>query len=107
MTMNEWTARDDSSMAEVWMAPAPESCAVPPPCGTTTDAGLLTPRELEIVQQVASGMRNAEVARSLGIQATTVKKHLGHIFEKLGVRSRCELIIHAFRVGLVEPGVRR
>ena len=62
---------------------------------------LLTPREREIVRQVAFGLHNAEVAVRLHISPGTVRKHLEHIFRKLGVRRRAELARCALRLGIV------
>jgi DNA-binding NarL/FixJ family response regulator len=55
----------------------------------------LTPRELDVVRQVAIGRRNKEIARDLGISEGTVKMHLHNLYEKLGVGSRTELAILA------------
>lgn len=62
---------------------------------------LLTVREREIVRQVAFGLHNAEVATRLAISAGTVRKHLEHVFRKLGVRRRDELSGYALRLGIV------
>ncbi|MEK7220478.1 MAG: response regulator transcription factor [candidate division NC10 bacterium] len=64
-------------------------------------AGVLTPRELEIVRMVASGLRNKEIADSLSISEGTVKIHLHHIYEKLHLASRLELALYAQERGLV------
>ena len=50
--------------------------------------GMLTPRERDVMGCVEDGLSNAEIARKLWIQPTTVRKHLENIFAKLGVRSR-------------------
>lgn len=61
----------------------------------------LTPREREIVCQVALGRRNGEIGKELFISEQTVKTHLGRIFRKLGVRDRVALTLYASRRGLV------
>src|SRR5436190_222291 len=61
----------------------------------------LTPREIEIVRQVAMGLRNAEVADRLSISEVTVKTHLNNIFQKLGLRGRTALALYAIRMGIV------
>jgi two-component system NarL family response regulator len=61
----------------------------------------LTPRELATLQLMADGKANKEIASELGISERTVKTHLGHLFEKLGVTSRTEAIGVATRRGLV------
>ena len=61
----------------------------------------LTPRELATLRLVADGQSNKEIASALGISERTVKTHLGHLFEKLGVTSRTEAAKVAARRGLV------
>ena len=64
----------------------------------------LTPRELATLRLLADGKSNKEIANSLGISERTVKTHLGHLFEKLGVTSRTEAVKIATRRGLVRLG---
>ncbi|MBM7366846.1 response regulator [Gordonia hydrophobica] len=61
----------------------------------------LTGRELEIVEQLADGGTNREIARRLVISEATVKSHLVHIFDKLGVNSRTKVIAAARERGLI------
>src|SRR5258708_6926646 len=61
----------------------------------------LTPRELATLRLIADGKSNKEIAGELGISERTVKTHLGHLFEKLGVTSRTEAVKIAPRPGLV------
>jgi len=61
----------------------------------------LTPREVAALRLMADGQSNKEIAQSLGISERTVKTHLGHLFEKLGVTSRTEAMRVATRRGLV------
>jgi len=61
----------------------------------------LTPRELSALRLMAEGRSNKEIATELGISERTVKTHLGHLFEKLGVTSRTEAVRVASRRGLV------
>jgi len=61
----------------------------------------LTPRELSTLRLMADGKANKEIATDLGISERTVKTHLGHLFEKLGVTSRTEAVKIATRRGLV------
>jgi DNA-binding NarL/FixJ family response regulator len=62
----------------------------------------LSPREIEILQQVAYGSTTKEVADSLGISFHTVKTHLERIFEKLGANDRAQAVAIAIRQGLVD-----
>jgi DNA-binding NarL/FixJ family response regulator len=62
---------------------------------------LLTTREVEIAKQVAAGLRNLEIAKSLYISEGTVKMHLHHIYQKLGVDSRTQLSRYAREKSLV------
>src|SRR6187402_17890 len=61
----------------------------------------LTPRELAALRLLANGQSNKEIATSLEISERTVKTHLAHLFEKLGVTSRTEAVRVATRRGLV------
>ena len=55
----------------------------------------LTPRETEVLAFVVQGLRNREIASRLYISEVTVKTHLRHVYEKLGVRSRTEAVLVA------------
>jgi DNA-binding NarL/FixJ family response regulator len=57
--------------------------------------GLLTKREEEVVRQVVEGLSNREIADQLKLSEHTVKNYLFHIFEKLGISSRVELVTYA------------
>ena len=61
----------------------------------------LTPREMATLRLMADGKANKEIASELSISERTVKTHLGHLFEKLGVTSRTEAIKIATKRGLV------
>lgn len=61
----------------------------------------LTPRELSALRLMADGKANKEIASELDISERTVKTHLGHLFDKLGVTSRTEAVKVAARRGLV------
>ncbi len=67
---------------------------------------LLSPRELEIAELVATGATNLQIARKLSISNNTVKTHLANIFAKLGVQSRTELAMRAVEEGWVDAGQR-
>lgn len=63
--------------------------------------GLLTARELEILQLLAQGMSNEEIARELVVEITTVKSHLARMLPKLGVRSRLQAVVWAYQNRIV------
>lgn len=58
----------------------------------------LTPRQWEVLRQVATGASNTQIARRLGVSDATVRKHLENVFLRLGVQSRTEALarVHAF-----------
>ena len=55
---------------------------------------LLTRREQDIVRLVADGMRNEEISQRLGVTEHTIRNYLSHIFDKLGMSSRVELVLY-------------
>lgn len=61
----------------------------------------LTPRELEVLQLVASGSSNREIGHTLMLSEATVKSHLVHIYDKLGVRSRTSAVAAAREQGVL------
>ena len=69
--------------------------SVPPRFVNAQGIDLLTPREHDVVKCVAEGLSNREVARRLQISEHTVKNYLLHVFDKLGVSSRVEVVLYA------------
>jgi len=64
----------------------------------------LTPRERDVLEQVALGRSNSEIAETLFLGVTTVKTHVGRILEKLGARDRVQLVVAAYEAGVVSVG---
>jgi len=74
---------------------------------STKDSGAtevpLSPRELEVVQLLASGKSNKEAAAMIGVSTRTVESHRNHIMRKMEFRSFSDLIRFAIRFNLVQP----
>ncbi|WP_234989187.1 response regulator transcription factor [Demequina sp. NBRC 110052] len=81
------------------MAPADPEAYVPSP----EAVGDLSERELEVLQLMARGMSNQEIAQALYVSNTTVKTHVSHILTKLGVRDRVQAVVEAYDSGIVLP----
>lgn len=76
---------------------------VPLPNGADQDERL-TPREREVLALVARGYTNPRIARSLKMSASTVRTHMEHILEKLGVRTRAAAAARAIAAGVIPSG---
>jgi DNA-binding NarL/FixJ family response regulator len=81
--------------------PRVASRSPPPDFSAREPVRVLTPRESEIVQMVAQGLRNRRIGEQLSISEGTVKIHLHNIYEKVKVNTRLELVLWAQERGLV------
>jgi len=61
----------------------------------------LTERETEVLRLLAQGLSNKDISRTLNIAEQTVKTHVSHVLDKLGVPSRTQAALYAIRIGLV------
>ncbi|MFN3220179.1 MAG: response regulator [Acidimicrobiales bacterium] len=68
-----------------------------------TTSVALTPREREILTLVADGLTNADIATRLHVGRATVKTHLLHVFDKLGVNDRTAAVVTALKQGIISP----
>ncbi|GIJ51010.1 hypothetical protein Val02_78960 [Virgisporangium aliadipatigenens] len=85
--------------------PAPAGVTVPRRVsvpGGRVLAEPLSPREREVLRELAAGRSNGEIAKALFVAPGTVKAHLHHIFRKLEATSRLQAVAHAREAGLIE-----
>jgi DNA-binding NarL/FixJ family response regulator len=84
-----------------------EFAARPDPQTPPAEVDELTQREREILELVAAGLSNADIARRLVISPLTAKTHVARILAKLDCHDRAQLVTLAYETGLVTPGARQ
>jgi DNA-binding NarL/FixJ family response regulator len=78
----------------------------PPTSSPPAELTQLTDREREVLEHIARGRSNHEIARALYVVDGTVKTHVARILAKLGLRNRAQLIVYAYEQGLIRPGAQ-
>ena len=73
----------------------PMAAQTPPPPDASAAVAQLSPREEDVLREIARGASNKEIARTLDIAETTVKIHVQHILRKLGLSSRVQAAVYA------------
>ena len=81
-----------------------EAVSGPAPDGGKAALSALTDRELEVLEQVARGRSNAEIAAAVFLSEATVKTYLSRVMTKTNTRSRAKLVVLSYETGLVRPG---
>ena len=76
----------------------------PPPNAAPAALSELTPRELEVLELIAHGSSNADIAGKLVVSDATVKTHVARIFSKLDLHDRAQAVVLAYETGLIQPG---
>jgi len=98
------SARITRRMLELFAEHLPDADRSPDPEAPHPRLAALTPREIEVLREIAEGLSNAEIAAQLFLSEATVKTHVGRILAKLGVRDRVQAVVVAYETRLVRAG---
>ncbi|MFE7835540.1 response regulator [Streptomyces sp. NPDC057474] len=85
-------------LIERFVSPTPETPAL------HRDLAPLTPRELQVLRSLATGLSNNELAAHFRLSEATVKTHVARILAKLRLRDRAQAVVVAYETGLIVPG---
>ena len=96
-------ARGDALLAPAVTRRVVEAFTAVPPPAPRVDVPELSPRELDVLRELAQGSSNAEIAARFFVSEATVKTHVSSILAKLRLRDRVQAVIYAYESGLVRP----
>jgi DNA-binding NarL/FixJ family response regulator len=97
-------ARGDALLAPAVTRRVVEAFTALPAPSPAPDLPELSPREFEVLRELARGRSNAEIASALFVSEATVKTHVSNVLGKLGLRDRIQAVVYAYEHGLVRPG---
>lgn len=89
-------------MLEMFATQLPSEAGASPQPVSDPGVDSLTAREREVLELMAQGMSNAEIAAHLVLSSTTVKTHVGNVLAKLDVRDRVQAVVRAYEAGIVK-----
>jgi DNA-binding NarL/FixJ family response regulator len=92
---------DSKVMAEILAIASPDERTRENPEKARIES--LTPREIEVIQLLAEGLKNHQIAKRLFVSEGTVRHYLNRVFTKLNITDRSKLLIYAFRHGIAKP----
>lgn len=101
LTVHAGEAQLEPSVQRRLLAALTERSTIAPVSGSNPDA--LTPRELVVLDLIARGRSNGEIAQELFVADATVKTHINHLLAKTGSRDRAQLVGYAYRIGVIQP----